>query len=242
MEMVWIILVIVAASLIKGITGFGFALVSLPLLSFWYSPKELIPVLILCNLVASVIIVLQKKDRKLINQRFKSLIISGALFTFIGVVTLKVISEDVLIIIMSAFFIILSILSLAGVNYSIKLSDLSYKIAGAFCGFLTGCISVSGPPLALFLNMANVDNQEFREIFSWFSIVTSIVAIGGFYALDMITPSTYKMTLLILPILFLGSYFGKKLNHLMPLKLFQKISIVITLLASVFLLLSLKKG
>lgn len=53
MEIFWIIIIVLAASLVKGITGFGFALVSLPLLLIWYSPREIIPVLILCNLIAS---------------------------------------------------------------------------------------------------------------------------------------------------------------------------------------------
>ena len=240
MEIIWIIIIISIAALIKGITGFGFALISLPLLTFWYSPKELIPVLILANLFSSIIIVIQKKDRKLINGQFRSLIYSGALFTLVGVITLKYISEDVLILIMSIFFIVLSTLTLIGVNYSFKLSDMSYKLAGAFCGFLTGCISVSGPPLALFLNSAHVDNQEFREIFSWFSIVTSVIALAGYYILGMLTFKMLELTILILPILFLGSYFGKRLNKLMPSKLFQKISILMTLVASIFLLVGLK--
>lgn len=161
----WIILIVSVASLVKGITGFGFALIALPPLLIWYSPQEMIPVLILCNLFASLVIVLQKKDRKLVNKQFQTLIIYGALFTLLGVFTLKYLSEDILITIMSMFFIVLSICSLLGIRYSIKLSDWSYRLAGMFLGFLTGSISISGPPLALFLHSAKVDNQEFREIF-----------------------------------------------------------------------------
>jgi uncharacterized membrane protein YfcA len=90
MELTWIILIVVIASLVKGITGFGFALVSLPPLMIWYSPKEIIPVLLLCNLFSSIIIVLQKKEHKLINKQFKSLIIHGALFTIVGVMFLNI--------------------------------------------------------------------------------------------------------------------------------------------------------
>lgn len=236
MEYFWIILIVAVASLIKGITGFGFALVSLPLLMIWYSPKELIPVLILCNLFASVIIVLQKKKRKLVNKQFQSLIFFGALFTVVGVVTLKYISENILITIMSIFFILLSIFSLLDIKYSLKLTNLSYKIAGVFLGFLTGSISISGPPLALFLNSANVDNQEFREIFSWFSIVTAIIALLGYSLLGFFTFKTLKMSALFVPILFLGSFLGKKLNYSISPILFKKISILITLFSSVFLL------
>ena len=110
----WIIIIVSVASLVKGITGFGFALIALPPLLIWYSPKELIPVLILCNLFASLVIVLQKKDRKFVNKQFQSLIGFGALFTLVGVLTLKYISEDILITIMSVFFILLSVGSLLG--------------------------------------------------------------------------------------------------------------------------------
>ena len=61
---IWIILIIIISSLIKGITGFGFALLSFPLLLTWYSPKEIIPVLMICNLIASVLIYMINFNRK----------------------------------------------------------------------------------------------------------------------------------------------------------------------------------
>lgn len=236
MEFFWIVLIVVVASLVKGITGFGFALISLPPLLLWYSPIELIPVLVLCNFCASLIIVLQKRDRKLVSPQFRTLIIYGALFTLVGVFALNFISENILIKIMSVFFILLSILSLLGLKYTMKLSLLSYKIAGAFLGFLTGSISISGPPLALFLNSAKVSNEEFREVFSWFSLVTSIVAIGGYAISNLLTFQTLKMALLFLPILFLGSYIGKRINKHLSVAFFEKLILSITLASSVFLL------
>jgi len=237
MEIYWIILIVITASLVKGITGFGFALVSLPPLLIWYSPTELIPVLVFCNLVASVIIVLQKKERKLVNKQFRSLIIYGAIFTIAGVLTLNYISEDFLLKIMSVFFILLSVLSLVGLKYTIKLSSISCKIAGAFIGFLTGSISISGPPLALFLHSANIGNKEFREIFSWFSILTSIIALLGYGFSGILTIQTFKMSALFLPILFVGSFIGKKINHRMHISVFKKTILWITLGSSVFILL-----
>lgn len=230
-------MVVVIASLVKGITGFGFALVALPPLMIWYSPKEIIPVLLLCNLFASVLIILQKKDRQLINRQFKWLIIFGALFTIVGVIFLKYLPEHLLIVIVSIFLIILTVLSILGVQYPIKITNRSYKIAGAFLGFLTGSISISGPPMALFLYSAKVDKQQFREIFSWFSIVTSIVALAGYVVLGILTIESLKMSLLFLPILFIGSFIGKKLNNLIPLIVFKKAILIITLFSSIFILL-----
>lgn len=236
MEIYLILLIVLMASLLKGITGFGFALVSLPFLLNWYSPTELIPVLILCNLSASIIIVLQKKEKKLVNKSFRTLILFGAIFTLTGVLALKYISEGILIRMMSAFFILMSMSSLFGKKRTIKLSAISYKVAGAVLGFLTGSISVSGPPLALFLHSANVDNREFREIFAWFSIVTSVIALIGYHFSGILTIETCKTAGLFLPLLFIGSFLGKRMNHLIPSSIFNKMILIITLVSSVFLL------
>jgi len=229
-------LVILLASLVKGITGFGFALVSLPLLMIWYSPKELIPILMICNLISSILIVLQKKEKKLVNKKFRTLIIYGGIFTILGVITLKVLSEGFLIKFLGVFFIILSILTLLNRSMTFHISKKWYKVAGAFIGYLTGSISVSGPPLALFLNMANVSNREFREIFSWFNIVSAIIAIIGYYQLGMITNQMLLTALYITPILLLGTVVGKRLNQILPAALFKKISLYITIMVSIFLL------
>ncbi|TKG95590.1 sulfite exporter TauE/SafE family protein [Puteibacter caeruleilacunae] len=213
MEHYWIYIIVAIASLIKGFTGFGFALITLPLLINWYSPKELIPVLILCNLFSSVIIVLQKKERKLVDKQFRTLIIYGAAYTLTGVALFKSISEDLMITILGILFIILSSISLLGIKYNARLTPLTFKIAGAFLGFLTGSVSISGPPLALFLNAAKVDNQQFREIFSWFNITTATIAIISYITLDLLTLETLKITGLFLPILYIGSFLGKRLNH-----------------------------
>lgn len=90
--------------------------------------------------------------------------------------------------------------------------------------------------MALFLYSAKVDKQQFREIFAWFSIVTSIVALGGYLALGILTVKFIEMALFFLPILFIGSFIGKKINHIIPLVVFKKTILIITLLSSIFIL------
>jgi len=111
----------------------------------------------------------------------------------------------------------------------------AYLLAGAFIGFLTGAISVSGPPLALFLNKANISNQKFREIFAAFSIITAVIAILGYYQAGMMTLQTLELTFIFVPLLLMGTILGKKINTIMPIEKFQTINIVLTLIASIIL-------
>ncbi len=239
MPNIWIILIVIASSLIKGITGFGFALFSFPLLLIWYAPKEIIPVLMICNLIASVLIVVQKKEHKLLDKQSYFLIGSGGIFTLLGVVALSAGDGKLLVHISGILFIALTLISLRKRNNEAqKLPDYIYTLSGAFIGFLTGAVSVSGPPLALFLNRANVSNRKFREIFAAFSVFTATIALIGYYQAGMINLQTIKSALVFTPILLAGTVFGKRLNSNMSSGSFKTTNIVLTLLASILLILN----
>ncbi len=240
MEYVAIVIIVLNAAFVKGVTGFGFALVSLPLLMlFGFDAKELIPVLMFCNLFASILIVLQKKEYKLIDRKSRSLIIYGALFTLLGVAVLNRIPSKALVIILAFFFIAMSVFSLLK-HRRIHFYNISiYRLAGAVCGFLTGCISVSGPPLALFLHQVNVNNKQFREIFAWFSITTATIALTGYYFSDLLTWKTLELSAISIPLLFIGSYTGKRLNHRLSQPFFEKLILGICIFSSITLLLKI---
>jgi uncharacterized membrane protein YfcA len=236
MDFASIILIIVIASLIKGITGFGFALVAMPPLLFWYSPRELVPALMICNLMMSLMIVLQKKEHHLVPAPFKLMIVAGAIFTVTGVMVLALVPERPLIIGIASIFLILLLLSLWGSKLTIKANRISCLLNGALCGFLEGSISVSGPPMVLFLNHAKVSNQQFREIFSWFCLITAIIAVGGYASSGLLNTRTLAMGLMVLPVLYAGSYFGKRINAKLPPKLFRRMSLILTIISCIIIL------
>lgn len=234
---IWIILIIIISSLIKGITGFGFALLSFPLLLTWYSPKEIIPVLMICNLIASIMIVLQRKEYKMLDKQSYYLIGTGGLFTIAGVIALSSTDGEWLIRLSGILFIVLTIYSLVRkMPKQTTMCDSSYLYAGAFIGFLTGTVSVSGPPLALFLNKTNISNRKFREIFAAFSVITAIIATFGYYQAGMINLQTLKTSLIFAPVLLTGTVVGKKLNTIISIEKFQTINIVLTLIASIMMI------
>jgi len=237
MPNIYVFITIIMASLVKGITGFGFALLSLPILLRWYAPKEIIPILMICNLVASLFIIFQKKEHKLIDESSRLLIASGGLFTIIGVLVLKHIKTDWLLHLSALVFIILTILSLIKKKKpKASISKPIYPIAGALIGLITGSISISGPPLALFLNRAQVENDKFREIFAWFSIVTASIAIVTYIRLGLLSMQVIKHALIFSPILLFGSVIGKRLNRNIPHSRFKMVNIILTLLSSLMLL------
>lgn len=233
-----VIIIVAVSSVVKGVTGLGFTLLSFPLLLIWYTPKEIIPVLTVCNLIGSLMIVLQKKEKQLIDKNSYILIGVGAVFTILGVVALSSTDGTWLVRGAGIVFIILTILAFWGRKSEKKDFKTSvYAIVGMLIGFLAGAVSVSGPPLVLFLNKINVSNLAFREITATFNLITAIIAVIGYWKADMFNEQSIKLILIFAPILFLGTIVGKKINTAISVSSFQILNIVITLFASIMFIL-----
>ncbi len=236
MDFYIILIIIVIASLIKGITGFGFAMVALPPLLFYYSPVDIIPVLVMCNLFASFIMILQKRDYPRLGKKINQMIIYGTIFAIFGALILKNVPGTTLKFILGILFIAMTIISLIRPKHIRQYSLTSYKIIGGIIGLLTSSISVSGPPLVLFLQTTNIDNKQFRITFAWFNVFTASIAVAGYAIAGFIHKNTLLMVLYFVPILYLGSYIGKRLNAYLPEKLFHTLILMITFVASLMLL------
>ncbi|MGV8827723.1 MAG: sulfite exporter TauE/SafE family protein [Breznakibacter sp.] len=241
MEWMFIVMVVLIASLVKGITGFGFALVSLPILVAWFPVKELIPVLTICNLLASIVIVLQKKSIPLINSSSRLLIYSGSVATILGVILLSSISETVVTLVIAALMALLSMVSILGKLGKFSNKPVNFVYAGIISGLLAGSVSISGPPLAIFMKGIRMEKAEFREVFSWFSIITATIALTGYYLSGLLSFAEVKLSLCFFPILYIGSYLGKRINARISLKVFDKMNALICFVSCVILVINLLK-
>lgn len=237
MDWVYIFLIVFISAFLKGTTGFGFALVSVPLFLFFYSPKFFIPIICLYNLVSSLIILAGLSEFKA-NKKTFILPFWGSIGILIGTVFLKLLPEFWLKILISGVLIFLSVAFLGGYRFRIKNMRRATMIAGLTSGFTGGSISISGPPLALFLTSLNYENNAFRHVFAWFSIIASIFAMLAYWILGLVSLDSLKVFISYLPALLLGVYTGNLINNRMSVKVFQNICILITLIAGIMVLYS----
>lgn len=235
--MIWIyvLAVILLASLLKGITGFGFALLSMPLLLFVYPVKFLIPVLTIFNLLTSILIVLTKKQKK---QGLKAVILPlwGITGLIPGVLFLHEQSDRSLKIFAGVMLSLLAFAFLFGYRFKIRSPWRATMIAGLISGFLNGSISVGGPPLAFFLTSIKEDNEGFRMKFAWFSIATASSALIGYASTGLVTHETFRVCIYMVPVLIIGTLVGKRLSKRIPVELFRKICILISLISGIMVL------
>lgn len=227
-------MIVFLAALIKGSTGFGFSMTALPLLIFQYTVKTAVPIITIWSLTTSLIIILQKKEFK-VDRENNALIFWGAIGTITGTLILANLEEKALTLVVAVIFACLTILSLAGFQFKIKNRKLATIQTGLLSGTLAGSISISGPPITLFLNALQIRKEEFREIFARFDIVTSIVALIGFSIAGYLKRETFLFALIFVPVIYSGTFLGKRINRKIPQKTFRTVNLALSLISCILL-------
>jgi uncharacterized membrane protein YfcA len=240
---IWLIIlsIIFLSGIVKGTTGFGFALFSLPLLVHFIPIKTLIPIIMLFNLFSSVQIVMQSGQLR-IKKSIILLSVTGVAGIVCGSIILKFFPERWLKLMASIVLIVLSVMFLSGYRFKIRKLKRGNAIAGIISGFLGGSLSVSGPPLALFLTSIKIDTQNFRSTFAWYSVITASVAMADYIMIGIVNLMTLKIFLISLPVLILSIQIGKLISKKISVKLFYTGVVTISLMAGILLFLSYLRG
>ncbi|MBS0535939.1 MAG: sulfite exporter TauE/SafE family protein [Proteobacteria bacterium] len=137
------------AGLVRGFTGFGSALIYMPLMSAVYGPQVAAPTLLLfdtlCSLPFALKVWSQATRREIVPVAF-----GGALFLPLGVAAL--IYVDVLILrwfIAGLVLVALAVL-ISGWRYHGRPTLAASFGAGAMAGFGAGSVQIAAPPLLVF--------------------------------------------------------------------------------------------
>lgn len=208
---------------------------ALPLMALQYPVKTAVPIITFWSLATSVIIILQKKSYT-ISKEDNSVILWGALGTVIGTLFLAHIKERFLVLMTAILFGVLTLLALKGIELKVRNKKRATIRTGLISGILAGSVSISGPPVTLFLNAIKTTKEEFREIFARFDVLTSTVALAGFTIAGYFHAETLKNAALFIPVIYAGTFIGKRLNRKMSPLLFRKINLALSLTSCIILL------
>ena len=208
---------------------------TLPLLVFQFAVKTVVPIITIWSLTTSLIIILQKKTFEVNKDNYK-IIYWGALGTIIGTIFLAHMEEKHLTMIVAIIFAGLTILSMVGVQFKMKHRKMATIRTGLLSGILAGSITISGPPITLFLNTLKISKEEFREIFAQFDLFTSSVALIGFSIAGLVTYRLVFLAVIFIPMIYMGTFLGKRINRLIPQPAFRTLNLFLSLVSCLLLI------
>ncbi|MRT93584.1 sulfite exporter TauE/SafE family protein [Ancylomarina sp. 16SWW S1-10-2] len=236
-QIIFCSLVILSASFIKGVTGFGFALLAVPFLSLIFPMQIVVPAMSLFNLITSLVVLFKLRER-IKAYYFIPMFIASLGGIPLGIYALKYVSSDTLRLLTGIMVVIFSIQMLGKVKLAKHFLSLPIVFAGFISGALTSAISVGGPPLVIAMNRKGYDKNRFRGVFSWFSVFSSFFVTVAYFMKGMIEMESINIAIFCIPILFFGSHLGAKFSNKVDPEKFRKIVIGINIVTGTFIIIS----
>ena len=171
-DMLLVICVVTSAYFIRGITGFGSGLISVPLLALSYPLTFAIPLILALDFTASI--ALGGINRKQTAWReIKLLLPAGLIGGVIGITALLKLPPTPILVALGAFTMFFGFRNVFGLS-SVGQIHQGWAIPAGLAGGATGALfGVGSPPYVMYLSRRLPDKSQMRATFSW------LIAVDG---------------------------------------------------------------
>jgi uncharacterized membrane protein YfcA len=223
-EQIALFLTALVAATVNGALGYGFSSLTVPVALGFVANRVLNPALVLLEVVLNLLsLVLNRKGLASVWRRMLPLlggllpgVILGSLFlTVTAAVSLKAFTYAVLL--------PLILLQVSGVRWPIRNERAVGLPFGLGIGVLYSTTTISGPPLALFLNNQGLAQDEFRAAIALIRMAESGLTLVAYLALGLYGAPSLGLFWMLLPAVALGLPLGRLLLARVSKELFGRL-------------------
>ncbi len=212
---------IILAYIVRGITGFGSALIAVPLLAFILPLTVIVPLIVLLDFIASA-------SHGLRHWRAIRwpLILPLLPFTLTGVGSalylLKSIDVSLLRQALGLFIIAYAFYSLFAPAPRAQHSRYWAIPAGGFGGLIGTLFGTGGPFYVIYLQLQGVDKAAFRATIASIFLIDGSLRLVGFTSAGFYPHDTLMLVLSALPIMLLALYSGGHIHTNLKVDTFRR--------------------
>jgi uncharacterized membrane protein YfcA len=208
-------LIVLFAAAAQAVTGFGFALVLVPLLSFVYDPRLVVIISISLGLLCKLPLLIPSW-REVQLLRLAPLSVAAIVGTFIGTQLLLQVDADALRLAIGVLVVLLASPLLLEFRRPVVREGLAALGVGFASGVLGGATSMGGPPVVLLgVNQAWTKESFRANLLAFFVIsnTSSLLNLGrsGALTVEVLTLDAYLLPATALGVLA-GSWLFKRIS------------------------------
>lgn len=217
------------AGIVTGLTGFGLALISTPILLFVYEPRTVVVLTAIFSIFINAAVVWDSwhEARRRLSL---ALFVPALLGIVVGAELLGVIDPDYvrlgvgLIVIFSAMLLVRDV-RLPGAD-----TRWGTLVAGSASGALTTSTGLAGPPIVLLLASRGLPKHEFRGTSALYFLPISIAGLAVLAFRGLVDSSEVPLGLLLVPAAIVGKAVGTALLKHVSEKAFRAVTLGLVIL------------
>lgn len=224
------------ASFVRGLTGFGFAIVATPLLAMIYNPAVAVPLATLLQIPSGLPTVM--RDWADTDFRAATTAWLGGVPALIpGVYLVGAVSADAMRLLVGAAVIFSTVALAVGTKLNRDPRSHELVCAGALSGLMQGAVAMAGPPIILLILSSTWTAARCRATLSFVFLLLGSVSLVFGAIHGIVTTQSLVIALLTMPGLLLGQWFGTYLFERIDGKRYRGISVICVTVAGVLVVL-----
>jgi uncharacterized membrane protein YfcA len=222
----------------QSLTGFGFALVMVPLLSLIWDVKLAVVTSTLLSTAATLPLTVEVR-RRIRPWRVAPLLLGSFFGIPAGIIILDRIDPDALKIFVAAVVIAASLMLYFAPRVRFGGSGMgSPVLVGALSGMLRTSTSMGGPPAVLYLVSREREMEDFRSTLLAFFLPSSLIAVAGLAIAGRVTPDVLGTSAVALPPLAVGLLVGAWLRLRVRQEVFRVVVLAVLVCTSIGVIVS----
>ena len=230
-DLLAVIVIICIAAVLQSISGFGFSLLAMPLLSIFVDIQDAVVIATLCGIFTNAVHL--RKDFQLVERSIARRISLSALIGMpLGVVVLSVFSATQMRAIIGAVIVVLVFLMMR--NFVLKTENTNVDIVlGAFSGLLATSVSTNGPPLVFLLQSKQLDPWRLRATLAYVFTISGCASFIVLMIAGKGSIEAFQYAMLSLPAMYLGTVVGRRARLRVTQEAFKRLMYVLLLATAV---------
>jgi uncharacterized membrane protein YfcA len=228
--------ILLAAYFIRGITGFGSGLVAVPLLALFLPLKFVVPLVLLLDFTASLVIG-GLNFKRVQWDEVGILVPFGIVGVVLGTSLLVKLPPEPMLIALAAFVFIFAVRSVLNIHGEKPVSRGWALPASLTGGTVGGLFGTGGPPYVIYLSHRIRDKSDLRATLSALFFIEGLTRIVSFLVAGLLmTPRVWVAYIVALPLVLGALYLGGHVHVSLSRAQMTRLVGVLLLVSSISLL------
>lgn len=219
------LVVVFAAAALRGFTGFGFAIAAVPLLSLFIPPASAVALALGLQFLGGLLD-FPAASRDCHWPSLRWLILGAVLGSPFGVAVLSVVPAAPARVVIGLLTLAASILVGRGFALASVPGRLWTTVMGIVAGLCNGVAAMPGPAAVAFYMTSPLGRLQVRASLLVFFLATSVAALASAAAIGLVGRETILMSVLALPVMWVGTWCGAQGFHRGDERLHRRVSVL----------------
>ncbi len=218
-----LVLITLFAAVVNGALGYGFSSITVPLALLFLANRVLNPALVLIEVALNLWVLLVNRDAlPAIWRRMLPIIVGLLPGVILGTLIVSRVHPEWLKLATYITLLPVILFQAAGIRRAIRAERAVGVPFGAGIGVLYSVTTISGPPLAMFLNNQGFAKREFRASLGLVRLAESGFTALAYFAAGLITRESLGLLPQILPSVAVGVPLGVLVIHRVEPETFRR--------------------